>query len=307
MADKAGPADDAGVSAARRSSLGDAVLTEPVDWSEVRGLHLPEARVSPLSAPGVSPPSTPPRSRQHRLRLGSIGSSSSSHRGSPISQDFVNPRLRRIRSTNSIEAFSDSELESERDLMETQKLVHGISGLPSPRCVSSTAAATTVPDWSTDYDSASSTSAIDAHTASSFSLYTSGEAMAAAAAASTAIPTRAPVSPGAVVARRRMSQGCRPVSEATHRPNSPLHRCSMTKAERAGKTSGGSARKVPSRPRSKTGGSSLRNNSPTYLQWAAATCGVELPTRLSPSARRIRHSPARSAGSPPAFSGFPDT
>eukprot|EP00035_Acanthoeca_spectabilis_P003293 m.92345 g.92345 ORF g.92345 m.92345 type:complete len:301 (-) comp12034_c0_seq2:2605-3507(-) len=280
------------------------VLNEAVDWSEVSSSDVSDARASPLSFLGGSPPSTPPA--RHRFRVSSIGSSGSSHRGSPISQDLVNPRLRRIRSTTSIEAFSDNELDHERDVMETNKLAHGISALPSPRCTSANAAA--FADWTTDCDGSfnSGNTSLDSASFSSDVGIASGSPVGGSAGSG-----RPPVSPGAVVARRRMSQGCRPVSETVNRPSSPLHRCSTTKAENAGKSGSGSPRKSATARLSRMGGSSLRHKSPTRFDHAAAALGVD---------RGPRHVVRGQPGSPfdetdahlhdpepPAFTGFTGT
>jgi hypothetical protein len=140
-------------------------------------------------------------------------------------------------------------------------------------------------------------------------------------------PERQSLSPSAVVARRRMSQGCRPVSESSNRPHSPLHRVasSSSKAEKAGKHGSSS----PSRPatyelnhrgevRKSTGSSSLRNNlssSPTRLlsegRLSIRAPGISLGGKPNPgplhvgwmldSGPPIAHN---QSPKPPTFSGY---
>jgi hypothetical protein len=218
--------------------------------------------------------------------------------------DPVNRQVHRIRSATSVEVFSDNELDHERDMMETNKLVHGMNGLPSPVTVKGPGA---VPEWGYTLDVGSDSGAGPAEQ------IFSGDASPASSASGSAAGSvsRLPVSPGAVVARRRMSQGCRPVSENSNRPASPLHRCSSTKAERAGKIGSRSSshKSLPRLTGGKTG-SSLRNNSPTRNSNFVATAarimleGEHCLTHVHRSSASPSFLHDDVSMSPPAYSGY---
>ena len=151
-----------------------------------------------------------------------------------------NRRLQRVRSTASIQSISDNELDHERDVMVTNKLVHDFDGLPSPRSLNGGGAASGL-----DFSWCSQHSSPEVDAASSgagAACVGTGDQSPTPTSLAPYDPFSLPMAAGAAgvspaVVRRRMSQGCRPVSESSNRPHSPLHRVASSsgKAEKAGK------------------------------------------------------------------------
>ena len=230
-----------------------------------------------------------------------------------VGADVLNLRVHRIRSTTSVEAFSDNEAEHERDTVETNRMSSAFGTMNTPAGASSPShSQTVVSDWGMDEDSSvfgatPSPAASDASSAGPAVAPSLGGSGHAAAGRTASLQASA-----AAAARRRMSAaGCRPVSETTARPHSPLHRCSSNKGQgdRAGKATPTMMRKIPSLSRSgsKTG-SSLRLNSPTRHNAVAMAanlmadrCGIVDPSRLSPMSQRATFN---RPDEPPVFRGF---